>query len=421
MKIVVFEDGKHENFYPLTLLRPVFELKCGSSTLLARILRKFGEVKPAFFVRDDLAPTLKKKFPASLVNDLRVLKDDDLLLLNGRWLISDEVLDKEGREEIGMCNDDIVYIRIKKGTDISIAGEDFSSFLEKANAGMKKKEFPARLILYPWELVKHNGPAISEDFAFLGKSGLEGKVSPSAVVYGPQEKAYVARTAEVHPFVTLDTTQGPVIIDEEAIVFPYSRIEGPSYVGKGTHICGANIRLGCSIGPVCRVGGEVEETIIHGYTNKFHDGFLGHSYLGEWVNLGALTTNSDIKNDYSPVQVYIKGQFVDSGETKVGSFIGDHTKTSIGTFLNTGAVIGLMCNVLGGGGVLPKFIPSFSWFLKDRLFKGYGFKMMVKTAEAVMVRRGCRLEEEEVALLEVAYHIVKEERDALIKKDCKHR
>ena len=139
---------------------------------------------------------------------------------------------------------------------------------------------------------------------------------------------------------------------------------------------------------MCRVGGEVEESIIHGYSNKYHDGFLGHAYVGEWVNLGALTTNSDLKNDYSSVSVSLDGKStIDTGSTKVGSLIGDHTKTSIGTLLNTGAYVGAMALIAATGKPLPKFIPSFAWFLEGVVTKGSANGQLYQTAKTAMGRR----------------------------------
>ena len=144
---------------------------------------------------------------------------------------------------------------------------------------------------------------------------------------------------------------------------------------------------------MCRVGGEVEESIIQGYSNKYHDGFLGHAYVGEWVNLGALTTNSDLKNDYSTVSVVLDGKTpIDTGSTKVGSLIGDHTKTSIGTLLNTGAYVGAMAVIAATGKPLPKFIPSFAWFLEGVVTKGFGKKALYETARMAMGRRKCQLD-----------------------------
>ena len=125
-------------------------------------------------------------------------------------------------------------------------------------------------------------------------------------------------------------------------VLPFTRIEGPAYIGRESQLFRAHIREGTSIGPVCRIGGELEASIVHGWCNKYHDGFLGHSYVCPWVNLGALTTNSDLKNDYSPVRVPLAGESLDTGSTKVGCFIGDHTKTALASLINTGSSIGVM-------------------------------------------------------------------------------
>ena len=165
-------------------------------------------------------------------------------------------------------------------------------------------------------------------------------------------------------------------------VHPFTRIEGPCYIGPKCILLGAKCREGMSIGPMCRVGGEVEESIIQGYSNKYHDGFLGHAYVGEWVNLGALTTNSDLKNDYSSVSVVLDGKApIDTGSTKVGSIIGDHTKTSIGTLLNTGSFVGAMALLLATGKPLPKHIPSFAWFIEGVVSKGFGKGKLYETAK----------------------------------------
>ena len=140
----------------------------------------------------------------------------------------------------------------------------------------------------------------------------------------------------------------------------FTRIEGPCFIGERTQLFRALIREGTTIGPVCRVGGEIEECIFQGYSNKYHEGFLGHSYVCPWVNIGAMSTTSDLKSDYSNVKVPLEGTPIDSGSPKVGSFIGDHVKTAINSMFNTGSSIGVMAMVLPGGPLLPKFIPSFS-------------------------------------------------------------
>jgi hypothetical protein len=143
-----------------------------------------------------------------------------------------------------------------------------------------------------------------------------------------------------------------------------------------------------TLGPDCRIGGEVEESIVHGYSNKYHEGFLGHAYLGEWVNLGALTSNSDLRNDYGEVFVPIGGDPRATGQIKVGCFLGDHTRTGMGCLLNTGTVVGVMCNLLPLGRLLPKHIPSFTDLRYGRLAPCAPLDHLLETARIVMGRRG---------------------------------
>jgi hypothetical protein len=165
------------------------------------------------------------------------------------------------------------------------------------------------------------------------------------------------------------------------------------------------------------VGGEVEEAIIHGHSNKYHDGFLGHAYVGQWVNLGALTTNSDLKNDYSNVEVSLDGgRPINTESRKVGSLIGDHTKTSIGTLFNTGACVGAMAVIAATGKPLPKFIPSFAWFLEGVVTKGFGKRKLYETAKTVMDRRGFQWTPAQQAMWDEIYEITAPERDKAIKK-----
>ena len=162
---------------------------------------------------------------------------------------------------------------------------------------------------------------------------------------------------------------------------------------------------------MCRVGGEVEQSIFHGYSNKYHDGFLGHAYVGQWVNLGALTTNSDLRNDYGPVSVVLDGKTaVNTGSTKVGGLIGDHVKTSIGTLLNTGACVGAMAQVATPGVLLPKYIPSFAWYVKGKVGEGPGRKKFYHTARLAMARRGISWTGADEAMWDAVYETETQER-----------
>jgi len=416
MKICIFEDiEKVENLYPLTLTRPVFELKCGYTTLSERITRNFDGTEVYFFLRDYLVPTFKNRTGADII-DGDSLQSDDFLFINGLWLMNKGELELDGPEEIGICGEDVAYFRAKQQTIqacLAYTPEEFYSNLE---AKLPKKEVTTTLISYPWDLISNNPDAMVADFEFLGKKGVLGEFSELSTIYGGSKNdVYVAESATVQPLVVLDVTHGPIFIDEEAIIFPHTRIEGPGYIGKGTQIVGGKIREGTSIGPVCRAGGEIEEAIMHGYSNKYHDGFLGHAYVGEWVNLGALTTNSDLKNDYTTVEVYVKGKLMDSDDTKVGCFIGDHTKTGLGSLFNTGTVIGVMSNVLPAGGLLPKLIPSFCIAHEGRFLRGR-MRDLLATAKTAMGRRDVELTEEDIQLFEKLYELTKEERDEWIKK-----
>jgi len=159
---------------------------------------------------------------------------------------------------------------------------------------------------------------------------------------------------------------------------------------------------------VCKVGGEVEASILHGYTNKQHDGFLGHSYLGEWCNLGAGTNNSDLKNNYSNVRVTLGGETVDSGHMFVGVTMGNHTKSGIGTNFNTGSVVGSFCNVFGGG-LQPKHIPSFSWGGSDGLVT-YQVDRAITLARTVMARRGVEFGAIEEGIMHAVFERTAQER-----------
>jgi UDP-N-acetylglucosamine diphosphorylase/glucosamine-1-phosphate N-acetyltransferase len=415
MRLIIYEDEAFDQFYPLTYLRAIFELRCGATSLAEKLARAAPEAEVAYFARDVLTEVLRQRLGPA-VNDATALTGDDILLANGRWLLLDPAdLSAEGPEEMLVADDTVVAARVKRATAESVGASTPAELLAGLRATLYIRSVQATTVSYFWELIHHNPEAIVADFEHAGKAGIVGRFSDHATVWGEKGQVYVAPTAEVQPFVCIDSTGGPVTIDEGAVINPQTRIEGPAYIGPGTRVVGGKIREGCSFGPVCRVGGEVEESIIHGYSNKYHDGFLGHAYVCEWVNLGALTTNSDLKNDYSTVECHLEGELVDTGDTKIGSFIGDHTKTSIGTILNTGTVVGVMCNVMASGGVTPKFIPSFSMFLDNKIYK-IPFRKTVATARTAMGRRRRELTKADVELLEAAMTLTKGERAELVRR-----
>ncbi|HOK55748.1 MAG TPA: putative sugar nucleotidyl transferase [bacterium] len=417
MKILIYEDENWINLTPISYLKAVFELRCGFNSILEKIISILPEGEVILWVRDYLKELCKEKFNYK-VNEEDFLKDD-VLIVNGRWLIDRRVELNLKEERVYLSNGEIVYGLLKKESVNKYWNGNINDFLKILISNVKKEDTDFTIIRFPWNLVHHNSKLIKFEFNKINKRGISGKFSEKACVYGSEKDVFVAQTAEVYPFVVIDASEGPVYIDEGVKIFPFSVIIGPSYIGEKTQIMpGAKIREGNSFGPVCRIGGEVEESIFHSYSNKYHDGFIGHSYVGEFVNLGALTTNSDLKNDYSNVSVYLNGKPTDTGELKVGSFIGDHTKTSIGTFFNTGTIVGIMCNITADN-ILPKYFPSFVWFVSGKFMKGYGVDYSLKTAKIAMERRNRILLSSEETVIRKVYEMTEAERKIHIEKSRK--
>lgn len=441
--IVIFEDKKASNLNPLALTRPVFELISGMTTLWENIVNRFySDADVRFVCRDYLATVFQQKSGAK-VNDLDGL--DSALFVNGRILAAfSELPAADGDSEIGMLGDDVAYARLK-ADEMAGLSDDMDDLADKLAAlDVPKKEVDGiQMVGYLWELIKLNEEepnAIAADFEFYAdpiKS--QGVIEEGAYVrndekvYGAAEAmklilagelpVYLGEGAVIKPNVLLDISDGPIYIGAHTDVRPPTIIDGPCCMmdnegtsKKNTVIDGAKIRPGSTFGPVCRVGGEVEATIIQGYTNKHHSGFIGHAYLGEWVNVGAMATNSDLKNDLTDVSVYVNGKAMDTGDLKVGSFIGDHTKLGIGALLTTGTVAGIMTNVLSSGSIPPKDIPSFCVYREDKIGRGFRVKQLLETSERVMGRRKIEQTEEYVEMIQKVYDMVKDARDEVMDK-----
>ena len=226
------------------------------------------------------------------------------------------------------------------------------------------------------------------------------ETEPGVTILNPYN-VWLGEDVDLKPGVIIDASDGPVVIDEEAVVMHNSVIIGPCYIGKRSVVkINAKIYQSCSIGPVCKIGGEVEGSIIQAYSNKQHDGFLGHAYLGEWVNIGADTNNSDLKNTYKNVAIYnyTTKNKIDSGTQFMGCLIGDHVKLGINSTINTGAVIGLGSN-LWGRNLISDYISEFSWGEAGSLIR-YRIEDFIQTAATVKARRKLKLGEAEIALFQ---------------------
>jgi UDP-N-acetylglucosamine diphosphorylase/glucosamine-1-phosphate N-acetyltransferase len=237
--------------------------------------------------------------------------------------------------------------------------------------------------------VRHNRSILAADSLTSNSERMLGVVDALAVVMGDVTQLGLGAGSSVEPFSVLDVRDGPIVMGKNVTISAHSTIQGPCYIGDNTVVDAGVIRGGTSIGPVCRLSGEIEESVFQGFSNKHHLGFMGHAWVGEWVNLGAGTNNSDLKNNYGRVRAGSPAGSVDTGMQKLGCFIGDHTKTGIGSLLNTGAVIGPFCNLLGGK-VSPKYLPPFSWEGVDG-FEKYRVDEAIRTAKTVMRRRSVQM------------------------------
>ena len=197
---------------------------------------------------------------------------------------------------------------------------------------------------------------------------------------------------------------------DDAFIFPNAVIEGPCFIGKATKIkSGATIYENTTIGNVCKVGGEVEQSIFMDYSNKQHSGFIGHSYIGSWVNLGADTNNSDLKNNYSNIKIKLSNKEVDSGSQFLGLLIGDHSKSAINTMFNTGTVVGFSSNIFTSG-FPDKFVPSFTWGGNESSIS-YDIKKAIETAKIVMSRRKLEFKKNDEEMFSFIYELTKTDRE----------
>lgn len=248
-----------------------------------------------------------------------------------------------------------------------------------------------------WALVAANPDLVRQDAADFAGEDAVSVVDPGALL-GRAGDLRVGKGVAIGPFVVLDARDGPIVLDDDVRVEPHVTLRGPLYVGPGSTILGGDVGGGTSIGPACKVRGEVEQSVFLGFDNKAHDGFVGHSAIGAWVNLGAGTITSDLKNTYGPVRVEHAGGRTDTGLLKVGAFIGDHVRTGIGTLLTTGARIGVGVHLFGGRGVSPAMLPDFTWY-DGREPAAVRWEPFERGLRAAMARRGRSPSEPELSAL----------------------
>ncbi len=377
MQTIIFDDASRSNFFPLTLNRSIGDLRCGITKLRQRLEHIFSDTDTTCVIIDDsLVPLYKEHHPTWIINSL---VNGEKLYLNSRIIVTVEAIAQIKDLPMGYC--------LYSGNDlVAIKVNDSSAWPDLLK--LKKKLGNIRLYDSLADLIQDNSRSLVRDYHlhfYDGDNYFE--TEPGVTVLHPYN-IWVAEGAEFSPGVVLDASEGPIIIDTSVRIMANAVICGPVYIGKKSVIkIGAKIYGGTSIGPVCKVGGELEGTIFQAYSNKQHDGFLGHSYIGEWVNLGADTNNSDLKNTYKNVAFYSYPHKtkIDSSTQFLGCMIGDHSKTGIGCSINTGTVIGIGCNLYGPN-LIRDFVPDFSWGQADELDK-HRFSAFCETAAIVKQRR----------------------------------
>lgn len=411
MQICIYEDEKYSNFYPLSYTRPVYELVCGINTLIEKIIRVSSGLKIALHCRQYLEATLKHRYPDAEINKIN---DNSCLFINGRVLASEDIAKivlEDSEDCIYKSGNEITAVRLSKRNLTNIKNNFADTLNFKSFQDLPVKRVNVNLYNYLWEMISDNGSEIvkyteeltKDKSAFTDPKDFEG------VNFINADKIFIRKNVTIKPGVVIDATNGAVYIDESVFIYSNAVIEGPAYIGKDSKIkIGAAIYENVSIGSNCKIGGEVEDAIILPYTNKQHAGFIGHSYLGSWVNLGADTNCSDLKNNYSTVNVNLNGETIDTGMQFLGVIIGDHSKSAINTMFNTGTIIGVSSNIFGAG-FPQKSIPSFSWGGADGLIT-YELNKSIQTAKIVFGRRNKEFMTDDKKLFETVFSLTKEER-----------
>ncbi|VTR90991.1 UDP-N-acetylglucosamine diphosphorylase/glucosamine-1-phosphate N-acetyltransferase OS=Singulisphaera acidiphila (strain ATCC BAA-1392 / DSM 18658 / VKM B-2454 / MOB10) GN=Sinac_3268 PE=4 SV=1: NTP_transf_4 [Gemmata massiliana] len=391
MRICLFEDRRAADLYPLTFTRPASHLLCGLTTLGAKQARYFGANVVGHLCRPVLAEWLRERENAP-VNDPTWLRAGPTVLVNGRWLapptapivLQDWLADGPF---IGIANGEIVFAALDQRRLQAVSPATVEDCLRDWAQSLPCHEVGGTLIRYSWELIEHNGAEITRDFEVTCDPTEIGDHLTDITLVGSGDRLFIHPTARVEPHVVADTTNGPVVIGEGAVVTAFTRLEGPCGIGPHAHARNAQIRGGTSIGPHCRVGGEVEASIVLGYTNKSHDGYLGYSFVGEWVDIAAGVVAADQRCDFGPISAPVNGAKVLTNRTKMGSVIGDHAKICAGALLNCGSSIGAFTQVLPTGVPAPREVPAFHEVGPDGL-KPLDATQLLAVAETVVRERG---------------------------------
>lgn len=397
MRICLFEDRRAADLAPLTLTRPAFELLCGLTPLADKHVHYFAPDALGYLVRPLVADLVRETYPHAPVNDPLWLRTGPTVLVNARWVPPARAADEPVPTTqdlfaygpfLAVCDGELAFAAVGPELLAGVSPTVLDDCLEDWLTALPRQEVGGSVVRRPWDVVDRNGQQLIDDFPWAAEAETAGGRPPGVALVGPADRLVIDPSARIDPLVVIDTTAGPVVIAADAVVGALSHLAGPCFVGPGTHVLGGRVRPGTSLGPHCRVGGEVEASIVQGYSNKAHDGFLGHSFVGEWVNLAAGTHTGDLRNDYGTVSVPADGVSLNTGRIKVGCFVGDHARTGLGVLLNCGSVVGAFAAVLPTGRLAPRDVPSFTRHGPDGFAEDLDLIALLATADTMMRRRG---------------------------------
>jgi UDP-N-acetylglucosamine diphosphorylase/glucosamine-1-phosphate N-acetyltransferase len=377
IRFFLFDDRRARRWAPFTLTRPVGEMLFGCMSIRERSERVFGLPCEGQVSRHALVG-FDEPGAARAIDLADVGESGTRVILSSRAVLdfqSFEVPADGGR----------IFVGGEAAGWVLPDGAPLPSehWLRDPTADPKdgtRLDLDGHLLGHPWDLVAANPDQIAADVAHLWDPASV----PEGVVRIGDAALSMAPGATIEPGVYLDLRDGPIRLEEGVRIEGPARLTGPLFVGAGSTVLGGTVGTS-TIGPTCLVRGEVAHCVLLGFVNKAHDGHIGHAILARWVNLGAFTTNSDLKNNYRPVSVWTPDGARDSGLIKVGCFLGDHVKTGIGTVLNTGTVIGAGSNIFGGM-MPPTVVPPFSWGSGSDL-RDHRLEKFLETAQAAMARR----------------------------------
>lgn len=410
MQICLFEDNSVNFFEPLIYSRGVYDLICGGSSLKDKIIRAYNGSKYSLHCREYLTTIVKDKNPGIFVNEI---EDDNCLFINGRIIAGMNLAQiiplNDTVDKLYLNNNDLIAARL--------SGANLKKFKHHLNKPLEISFFPAlpkeevniKIAGFIWDLIRENNAELILDINyFLSQKLFHNHLVGVHLIN--KDSIYLEGNAVIKPGVVLDASNGPIYIGKNSIVFPNSVIIGPAYIGHSTLVKSiSKIYENVSIGDVCKVGGEIEDSIIMSYTNKQHDGFLGHAYLGNWINIGADTNCSDLRNNYGFVKTHVNGKDIKTNTQFLGLIMGDHSKTGINTMFNTGSTVGFSCNIYGSG-FPDKYIPSFSWGGGNQELQTYDVNKSLETAKVVTSRRKVEFKKIDEELFRKIFDITKNER-----------